>query len=72
MAHSLEARPPLLERRLLERIFSLPVEITNPKGEYKSLLKKSYRKKIRSSILKAPKRGLQVQTNFGLTFANMK
>ena len=57
MAHSLEARPPLLERRLLERIFSLPVEITNPKGEYKSLLRKSYRKKIRSSILKAPKKG---------------
>ena len=57
MAHSLEARPPFLGRKLVETILSLPVEQTNPRGEYKSLLRTAYRGRIRNGILDATKTG---------------
>jgi asparagine synthase (glutamine-hydrolysing) len=58
MAHSLEARAPLLAPRLVEFLLSLPTSIKNPKSDwYKGLYRSYLRGKVPGSVIDAPKRG---------------
>lgn len=62
MRHSLEARCPLLDHTLVEWIFSLPREVTNPSGGYKTLLKEAMTGIIPGDVLQRPKQGFNVTT----------
>jgi hypothetical protein len=58
MAHSLEARAPLLAPRLIEFLFSLPTAVKNPKSDwYKGLYRSYLRGQVPDSVINAPKRG---------------
>lgn len=59
MAHSLEMRVPLLDIRLVERVFSIP----RPQRfiwKTKKLMRKAVRKDLSSLLLKQPKRGFHI------------
>lgn len=60
MAHSLEARVPLLDHRIVEFMFRLPGEIKMPGLRLKHLLKQTMGKILPRQILKKPKRGFNV------------
>jgi asparagine synthase (glutamine-hydrolysing) len=61
MAHSLEARAPLLAPRLVEFLLSLPTAVKNPKSDwYKGLYRNYLRGHVPDSVLSAPKRGFQI------------
>jgi asparagine synthase (glutamine-hydrolysing) len=57
MAHSLEARPPFLDHRILEFAASLPVasKLKGLQGKY--LLKRSQRQRLPARVLSRRKRG---------------
>jgi asparagine synthase (glutamine-hydrolysing) len=57
MAVSLEARVPLLDRRIIEFAFSLPEEVRFYNGEAKGLLRYAYRGVLPDRILDRRKRG---------------
>lgn len=57
MAHSLEARAPLLDHRVVEFAAGLPVEWKLRGFETKHLLKRSQRRHVPPSVLRRPKRG---------------
>jgi asparagine synthase (glutamine-hydrolysing) len=61
MAHSLEARPPLLDHALVERVFTLPssLKLTSD-GTHKSILKRAVADLLPPEILHRPKRGFAV------------
>ncbi|MCU1281942.1 MAG: Asparagine synthase, glutamine-hydrolyzing, partial [bacterium] len=61
MAHSLEARPPLLDHTLVERIFGLQSSLKlAPDGTKKSIFKKAVADLLPPEILARPKRGFGV------------
>ncbi|HMP71825.1 MAG TPA: asparagine synthase (glutamine-hydrolyzing) [Kiritimatiellia bacterium] len=62
MAHSLEARCPMLLPELVEFAFSLPVEVKNPGGRFKHLYKEwlKSRRLVPLPLFKAPKKGFAV------------
>jgi asparagine synthase (glutamine-hydrolysing) len=61
MAHSLEARPPLLDHTLVERVFTLPSTLKlAPDGTQKSVFKKAVADLLPPEILTRPKRGFGV------------
>jgi asparagine synthase (glutamine-hydrolysing) len=58
MAHSLEARAPLLAPRLIEFLLSLPTAVKNPKSDwYKGLYRSYLLGQVPDSVINAPKRG---------------
>ncbi len=57
MSVSLEARVPLLDRRLIEFSFKLPEEIRYAGGQLKGLLKHAYRGILPDSVLDRKKKG---------------
>src|SRR5207302_2526986 len=61
MAHSLEARPPLLDHRLVERVFGLasPLKLSAD-GTQKAIFKKAVADLLPPEILSRPKRGFAV------------
>lgn len=60
MAVSLECRDPLLDHRLTEFAFSLPMAYVYKQGEHKRILKHILRRYISEDILKTPKRGFVI------------
>lgn len=60
MAVSLEARVPLLDRRIIEFSFSLPEEIRFHGGELKGLLRHAYRGILSDRILDRRKKGFGI------------
>jgi asparagine synthase (glutamine-hydrolysing) len=60
MAHSLEARSPLLDVELMEFAASLPASFKIRTGRKKWLLRKAYREVVPDEILDGPKRGFGV------------
>jgi asparagine synthase (glutamine-hydrolysing) len=60
MAVSLEARVPLLDRRIIEFAFSLPEAIRLPDGEPKGLLREAYRGILPDEILDRRKKGFGI------------
>jgi asparagine synthase (glutamine-hydrolysing) len=60
MAASLECRDPLLDHRLVEFAFSLPIDYLYKDGGHKRILKEVLRPWISPSILAAPKRGFSI------------
>ena len=60
MAVSLEARVPLLSRRLIEFSFSLPEEIRLYQGQAKGLLRHAYRDILPRAIIERRKKGFGV------------
>ncbi len=57
MAHGIEARVPLIDRKLVEFAFSLDPHLVNKGGERKYLLKRAASKWLPSSILTPRKKG---------------
>jgi asparagine synthase (glutamine-hydrolysing) len=60
MAVSLECRDPLLDHRIAELAFSLPLEYLYHNGEHKRILKYILRKWISDDIVSSPKRGFMI------------
>ncbi len=61
MAHSLEARPPLLDHTLVERVFTLPSALKlSADGTHKAIFKKAVADLLPPEILTRPKRGFGV------------
>jgi asparagine synthase (glutamine-hydrolysing) len=61
MAHSLEARPPLLDHTLVERVFAMPSALKlAPDGTQKHIFKRAVADLLPDDILKRPKRGFGV------------
>ncbi len=57
---SLEARDPLLDHRIAEFAFGLPLEVLFGNGEQKRLLKHLLRKSIPENVVASPKRGFSI------------
>jgi asparagine synthase (glutamine-hydrolysing) len=57
MAHSLEARSPFLDHRLLEFTARLPADVKCPRGELKGLLKRVAARRLGGAFVRRPKRG---------------
>jgi asparagine synthase (glutamine-hydrolysing) len=57
MAHGLEVRCPLLDRRLVELAFRIPVRTKMPRLETKALLKRIAARRLPADILTRPKHG---------------
>jgi asparagine synthase (glutamine-hydrolysing) len=60
MAHSLEARAPLLDHRLVELALSLPLEIRRGRGEGKLLLRTLLARRLPPELFRRPKMGFGV------------
>jgi asparagine synthase (glutamine-hydrolysing) len=60
MAHSIEARSPLLDHKLAELVFSLPEKYKTRRWRAKSLLKDAYKGRLPDEILKRPKKGFEI------------
>jgi asparagine synthase (glutamine-hydrolysing) len=62
MAHSLEARCPILHTELIEFAFNLPTEVKNPRGEFKYLYREWMRARrlVPDALFRAPKLGFGV------------
>jgi asparagine synthase (glutamine-hydrolysing) len=60
MAVSLEARVPLLARRIIEFSFSLPEHVRYHDGELKGLLKYAYKDTLPAHILYRRKKGFGI------------
>jgi asparagine synthase (glutamine-hydrolysing) len=60
MAHSLEARPPLLDHHLVEAVFALPSAYKLRGAAQKAVLKRAVAGLVPASILERPKRGFGV------------
>jgi asparagine synthase (glutamine-hydrolysing) len=57
MAHGLELRSPLLDHRLVELAFRIPVSRKMPRLQAKHLLKRVARSRLPEELLRLPKRG---------------
>jgi asparagine synthase (glutamine-hydrolysing) len=65
MAHSLEARAPLLAPRFIEFVLSLPTAVKNPRSDWFKGLYRSYLKgQVPDSVIKAPKRGFSTPSRW--------
>lgn len=71
MAVSLETRVPLLDHKLVEFVFSLPVEVRNKNNELKYLLKKAVQDILPMSIVDRKKKGFSVPGAQWMTTDNM-
>ena len=62
MAHSLEARCPILHPELMQFAFNLPTEVKNPRGEFKYLYREWIRARglVPDALFRAPKQGFGV------------
>jgi asparagine synthase (glutamine-hydrolysing) len=60
MSHSLEARSPLLDHRVLELAASVPADLKLHRGHLKWLLKESFRGVLPASILDRKKQGFAI------------
>jgi asparagine synthase (glutamine-hydrolysing) len=60
MAHSLEARSPFLDHRLMEFAASLPAELKRSGADGKRILKRAMRGKLPDEVLDRPKMGFNV------------
>lgn len=62
MAHSLEARCPILLPKLIEFAFNLPTEVRNPKGRFKDLYRSWLEKErlLPPALFKAEKKGFGI------------
>jgi len=60
MAHSLEARSPLLDHKLAEFLASMPSEYRLYGGQLKGLLKESYKSRIPQEVIAGKKRGFEI------------
>ena len=65
MANSLETRCPFLSKNFVEKIFSFPIEITNPSGKYKHLLRKPSERISQILSLMELKKGLVILKKCG-------
>jgi len=57
MAHSLEVRSPLLDRRVVELAFRIPASMKQQGGEGKTLLRALARRRLPGKLWQLPKRG---------------
>jgi len=57
MAVGLEGRVPWLDHELVEMVFGLPVEVRNPNGEQKFLMKRALQGLVPAAVLERPKKG---------------
>jgi asparagine synthase (glutamine-hydrolysing) len=57
MAHSLEVRSPLLDRRVVELAFRIPASRKQQSGEGKTLLRRLARRRLPGRLWELPKRG---------------
>jgi asparagine synthase (glutamine-hydrolysing) len=57
MAHSLEVRPPFLDRYLIEFVAKIPTFQKASKGDYKKLLKDSFVDLLPLNVLEGKKKG---------------
>jgi len=64
MAVSLEARVPLLSRKIIEFVFSLPEDIRYCDNRLKGLIKKAYQEKLPHSIIERAKMGFGVPDRY--------
>jgi asparagine synthase (glutamine-hydrolysing) len=64
MAVSLEARVPLLARRIVEYVFSLPESVRFPGGALKGLLRHAYRGVLPASVLDRRKKGFGIPRHY--------
>jgi len=60
MAHSLEARVPFLDHRIIELTYCVDKSVKLPKYEPKHLLRKTYGDKLPRAVLSAPKKSFRV------------
>lgn len=60
MAHSVEARTPFLDQRLISEVFSIKDQIRTNRENPKALLARAVRDLVPADIIKAPKRGFVV------------
>ena len=60
MAHSLEARSPLLDHRLAEYVWSLPPSVRLPARTPKGLLRESYRGLLSDEVVDGSKKGFEI------------
>jgi asparagine synthase (glutamine-hydrolysing) len=60
MASSLEARSPLLDHVVAERVAALPESHLIRRGRLKAVLREAYRDVLPRSVLRAPKRGFEI------------
>jgi asparagine synthase (glutamine-hydrolysing) len=60
MAHSLEARPPLLDHHLVEAVFTLPSSFKLERGVNKRVMKEAVRDLLPRELIERPKRGFGV------------
>jgi asparagine synthase (glutamine-hydrolysing) len=63
MAHSLEARSPLLDHKVMEFAAALPAELKIRKGNRKYLLKAAFKERLPPAIVERPKMGFGVPLN---------
>jgi len=63
MAHSLEARPPFLDHRIVEFAASLPAALKIRGSRQKFLLKELMQKQLPPSVLQRKKAGLDIPTH---------
>jgi asparagine synthase (glutamine-hydrolysing) len=66
MYTSLECRDPMLDHRIAEFAFSLPIDYLFGQGEHKRILKKILRKWISEPIISSPKRGFMIPLYYWL------
>jgi asparagine synthase (glutamine-hydrolysing) len=57
---SLEARDPMLDHRIAEFAFGLPLDLVYSGGEHKRVLKHLLRREISESVVSSPKRGFSI------------
>ena len=60
MAHSIEARVPLLDHKLVEFAATIPPELQIQNGERKALFKRAMRGVLPEAVLSRPKRGFAI------------
>jgi asparagine synthase (glutamine-hydrolysing) len=66
MSASLECRDPMLDHRIAEFAFSLPIDYLFDQGEHKRILKKMLRKWVSEPIISSPKRGFMIPLYYWL------
>ena len=57
MSVGLEVRPPLLDHRLVEHVFSLPTDVRLPEGEPKGILRRAIAGRLPTEVLGRRKKG---------------
>jgi asparagine synthase (glutamine-hydrolysing) len=66
MAHSLEARVPFLDHKLVETVFRIPSSVRTAGGDLKYLFKRAIGDLLPDSLLTARKRGFVIPTTLWL------